>query len=98
MLIINFFEENKSNVKKTWEGIRNIINISKKDCIIPTHLLYKKQIINGKEEVAESFNEFFVNIGNAVEEKSLREKHCLATTLMSEILKKCFWTLLMNPK
>ena len=26
----NFFEEHKSNVKKTWEGIRNIVNISKK--------------------------------------------------------------------
>ena len=25
-----FFEEHKSNVKKTWEGIRNIVNISKK--------------------------------------------------------------------
>ena len=23
----NFFEENKSDTKKTWEGIRNIVNI-----------------------------------------------------------------------
>ena len=26
----SYFEEHKSNVKKTWEGIRNIVNISKK--------------------------------------------------------------------
>ena len=26
----DFFKENKSNLKKTWEGIRGLINVNKK--------------------------------------------------------------------
>ena len=29
-----FFEENNSNVKKTWDGIRDLINVTKKN--LPT--------------------------------------------------------------
>ena len=65
----NFFEENKSDTKKTWEGIRRVINISKKSRIIPTQLRYKDKVHNEREAMAESFNDFYVNIGNTVEKK-----------------------------
>ena len=41
-----FFEENKSDTKKTWEGIRNIINISKKNRVVPVELNYNNEIKN----------------------------------------------------
>ena len=31
----DFFEQNKNNSKKTWEGIRDVINISKKSHTVP---------------------------------------------------------------
>ena len=31
-----FFEENNNNIKKTWNGIRSIVNISKKNRSSPT--------------------------------------------------------------
>ena len=64
-----FFEENKSDTKKTWEGIRQIVNISKKNRVVPVQLKYKNEIKTDKIDIAQSFNEFFVGIGNMVESK-----------------------------
>ena len=66
---VQFFEENRSDIKKTWEGIRNIVNISKKERVVPVQVNYKNETITGKKEIAQSFNEFFVDIGNMVENK-----------------------------
>ena len=65
----SFFEEHKSNVKKTWEGIRSIVNISKKHKIVPTQLIYKNEVKHSNEDMAESMNDYFVNVGNMVEGK-----------------------------
>ena len=66
---VQFFEENKSDIKKTWEGIRNIVNVSKKERVVPVQLNYRNETKTNKKEMAQSFNEFFVGIGNMVEEK-----------------------------
>ena len=64
-----YFEDNKSNCKKTWEGIREIINVSKKSRINPCQIFYKNKEYTDKEGISESFNDFFVNIGNMIEDK-----------------------------
>ena len=63
-----FFEENKNNIKETWKGIRNLINVSKK---ATTNI--DKIVENGKEttnpiEIADALNTFYVNIGKSVEQ------------------------------
>ena len=63
-----FFEENNSNVKKTWEGIRDLINVSKKTSTNITKL-YKDKLITDNRELANTINKFFVNIGSSVESK-----------------------------
>ena len=70
----NFFEENKSDTKKTWEGIRNIVNISKKNRVVPVQIKYNNEIKTDKSDMAHSFNEFFVGIGNMVENKIPKSK------------------------
>ena len=52
----NFFEENKSYTKKTWEGIRNIVNISKKNRVVPVQIKYNNEIKTDKIDIAHSFN------------------------------------------
>ena len=63
-----FFEENNSNVKKTWEGIRDLINVSKKTSTNITKL-FKDKLITDNREIANTINKFFVNIGSSVESK-----------------------------
>ena len=64
-----FFQENQNNIKETWKGIRNLINVSKKS----TNSI-NKLVDNGKEvtnpiEMADIMNNFYVNIGKNVEKK-----------------------------
>jgi hypothetical protein len=65
----DFFEQNKNNSKKTWEGIRDVINISKKSHTVPKNILYKNITHTDSGEMSNCFNDFFVNIGNSVEAK-----------------------------
>ena len=60
---------NQGNVKKTWDGIRSLINVSKKRTLTPTKLVYKNKTQYTDKDIAESLNNFFVNIGSTVEEK-----------------------------
>ena len=48
-----FFEEKKSDTKKTWEGIRKVINITNKPRTIPPQLRYKSKTHYGNESMAE---------------------------------------------
>ena len=64
-----FFEENRSNIKKVWQGIKNIVNINKKQDILPSKLKFKNNFYSKDLDIAECFNSFFTNIGNSVEEK-----------------------------
>ena len=58
-----YFEDNKTNSKKTWEGIRAIININKSKFKCTTQLNVYDKIIDNPKEIVESFNDFFVNVG-----------------------------------
>ena len=65
----DFFEENKTDIKKVWQGIKNIVNINKKQDILPSKLKFKNNFYSKDSDIAECFNSFFTNIGNSVEEK-----------------------------
>ena len=64
-----YFKENQSNMKKTWDGIRNLINISAKKMPPPTNIVYKNNLHTSDKEMGESLNDFLVNIGSNVEAK-----------------------------
>ena len=60
----------------TWseiiKKIENIVNINKKQNILPVKLLYKNIIYSKDDEIANAFNTFFTNIGNTIEDKILQ--------------------------
>ena len=88
----SYFEDNKNNAKKTWEGIRNIVNISKKNRTIPTKLSYNNNTFTEPDKMAEAFNSFFVNIGNTVEEKIPISPHSFASFLGNSLQNSIFLT------
>ena len=45
------------------------MNISKKNRTIPTKLVHQNTEITDPKKMAEAYNDFFVNIGNMVEQK-----------------------------
>ena len=58
-----FFEVNNNNIKKTWEGIRSIVNISKPKMPSVSQIKVNEKVIDNPKKVVEAFNNFFVNVG-----------------------------------
>ena len=66
---INYFLENQSNLKKTWEGIRKLINVTKKNDVYIDKINKDNIDITSHDKIAECMNSFFVSMGMTVENK-----------------------------
>ena len=56
-------------MKKTWDGIRSIINVTKKTPFKINKLQHQGNMIDDGIGMANAMNNFFVNIGSTVEAK-----------------------------
>ena len=66
---ITYFEKYSSDIKKTWDGIRQVLNVKKKKTTSIDRLIYKNKTFTSDIDKANSLNDFFVNIGSTVEAK-----------------------------
>ena len=62
-----YFEDNRTNSKKVWEGIKSIINIKNSKNNIISQLKVNEKSIDDPNEIAKSLNDFFVNVGPTTE-------------------------------
>ena len=65
----DYFTEYNTNIKKTWEGIRQLININKKKSISIRYINHENLSTSDNKEMANAFNSFYANIGNSIENK-----------------------------
>ena len=79
-----YFAENVNNIKKTWDGIRKIVNIKKK-AVNSTQLNIGGKIVVDDKEVASHFNKFFVNVGPSTEKTIPKAPE----VLLSKYLRNC---------
>ena len=63
-----FFENNLNNMKKTWKGIKDILNLKSKSGSYITQLMHEGKTITNNGEMANIFNNFFINIGSKLDE------------------------------
>ena len=66
------FEINKSNMKKTWSTINEIICKSKHKQFGIKAILYEERHINDCDKIAELFNKFYLDIGPSLVNKSVQ--------------------------
>ena len=60
----NLLEESKQNIKETWKIINKLLNKkSTKNSSYPSEIKNNGSTISGNKNIAEHFNQFFVNIG-----------------------------------
>ena len=60
----NLLEESKQNIKETWKIINKLLNKkSTKKSSYPSEFKNNGSTISGNKNIAEHFNQFFVNIG-----------------------------------
>ena len=64
-----FFTENANDIRKTWKGIKNIINIRELNKGQPTSMLIGKDLSTDPTKIAEGFNNYFSSIAKNLQEK-----------------------------
>ena len=63
------FIENSSNIRKTWETIRELIGKQKNKIYIPDYFRNGEALISGDKNIADGFNDFFSKVGPDLAEK-----------------------------
>ena len=58
-----YFENHKKNMKKTWDGIRSIINIKQKNYSNISSINIENKCLYDDKEISEEFNKYFSTIG-----------------------------------
>ena len=71
----SYFEEHDTNLKKTWEGIRKIVNVKKPTNFSISQLNVKGKIVDDPTAIANHFNNFFVNVGPETEKSIPKVPH-----------------------
>ena len=84
------FEEYSTNMRKTWDTIRDVIGSKKRKENIPDYFKEKGALITGSIEIAEGFNSFFAGIGpelaNSIKPSHLNFKAFLGTPISENFI------------
>ena len=64
-----YFQDNINNMKNIWKGIKDILNINKKETSHISQLLHNGINISITKDMANSFNEFFTEIGPTLDKQ-----------------------------
>ena len=77
----SFFNKNINDIKNTWKGIKQIINISSQKTNKPSSLLINNNICTDNLSIANHFNDFFSTIANKLESKIIPTQSCFSDYL-----------------
>ena len=70
-----YFHDNKLNIFKTWEGIREIMNVSEKGSNNINCIQIGKNTITNSSDITNEFNRHFTSVAKQIEEKLIKPKH-----------------------
>ena len=70
----DYFEEHRQNMKKTWDGIRNLINVSKKSSTNINKIIHDNESFTDNLSISKTLNNYFVNVGPSIEKKIPKAK------------------------
>ena len=85
----DLLESNKSNLKKLWIIIKDVIN-KKKSSTIPKSFRIGNDIVTDRKRISEKFNKFFTNIGKDLAKKIPRVQRDPLSYLTSEYQESIF--------
>ena len=69
----NYFTENAKDIKKTWCGIKNIINIQSSTKSQPSSILVDNKIETDPTKIADDFNGYFASIAEKLQQNIFSE-------------------------
>ena len=71
-----YFTECRDNIKMLWNGIRSIINVQNSKFNNISQIIQNGQIIKSPKDIAESLNQYFVNVAENIDKEIPRTRKC----------------------
>jgi hypothetical protein len=65
----NYFSDNNNNLRKIWQGIKEVINIKSTSHDVPSCITLNDKNITEPKEISNAFNEYYSNIAQNILEK-----------------------------
>lgn len=87
------FNSERNNIKGTWRLINSLLNKSKSNNNFPSYLVHNGAKIDDVNNIANSFNDYFVNIGNRIA-SNLPLSDCSYHSFLRD---RCSHSLFLNP-
>ena len=85
-----FFTENANNLKSTWKGIKQIINIKDRDNNQLNSIMIDDTLCTDSRKIANGFNEYFATIAEKLQSRIYHEGHDF-TKYLTEKNEKSFF-------
>ena len=73
-----YFNEHSNNIRKTWKGIKSIVNVKNKFNQGISQLNIKGKIVSEPNDIANHINDFFVNVGPELDKNIPQVNHISA--------------------
>ena len=70
-----YFTNHSNDIKKTWQGIRSLVNVRKTQSQGLSHLEINGVTVDDSNKISNHVNDFFVNIGPELDSKISHVKH-----------------------
>ena len=64
------FERYKTDIRKTWATINELITKKTKNDVLPEHFVDKDKLITNDKDIADCLNNFFTNVGQTFQIQS----------------------------
>ena len=74
----NYFNKHSNDIRKTWQGIRSIVNVKNKQNLGMSQLNINGNIIDDSKHIANHMNDFFVNVGTDLDKNIPKINHTSA--------------------
>ena len=73
---IQYFTEHKNNMKMLWSGIKSIINVKNNRLNNISQIVQNGKVIKNPQDIAQAFNQYFVNIAQNIDKEIPRTRKC----------------------
>ena len=63
----NYFQNNLTDLKSTWKGIKNLISLKELPNVAPSNIFDNGRSLTEPQEIANAFNKYFVNVATDIQ-------------------------------
>ena len=88
----NFLNKKKNDLKKTWIGIKEIISDKQQNKHVISCIQNKDKLITDTKEIANTFNNFFIDIPKKIDEKIIKTNTSIYKYLQEPNLNSFYFT------